>query len=135
MVLNPYGLRIAYAKTDGRCAICGESEDTVCTGFIPTWTRVPFSLDNVIPLCDKCRLQRKFDFIELGKLVFLSELGKQQLMRFYRDNSKYLKMYVRKFGRYRTGNQLDINYALLVLSSYDMFIIDHSKELDWESMR
>lgn len=135
MILNPYELRVAYGKTDGKCAICGREDCVICTGFIPRWTRVRFSLDNVIPLCDECRLARSFNFIELGKLTYLNRTYVEQLMRFYRGESKYLKIYTRKFGSYRTGGLLDVDYSLSVLNSYDEYIRMHQSDLDWESMR
>lgn len=134
MVLSPHALKVVYGKTDGRCALCGETENLTCTGFIPTWTRIPYSIDNMIPLCDTCRESRGYSFIEIGKLRYLDTLYIQSAMRFYSHEDKYLRMYVRRFGQYRTVGKLDTDYALQVLSSYDEYLRTHKDELDWESL-
>ena len=134
MVLSPHALRIVYNKTESRCAVCGSNKNLTCTCFIPYWTRVPYSIDNMIPLCDLCRESRGYNFIELGKLKYLDKLSTQALMRFYSQQDKYLRIYVKRFGSYRTAGSLDIDYALRVLSSYDVYLETNKDELNWESM-
>lgn len=135
MILGLHSIKTVLAKTNGRCSICGKSENLVCIDFIPQWTRVVSDVDNVIPLCDECRLSRNLDFIELGKLKFLPAFHILSLMKFYDNNSKYVKAYVRKFGGYRTRGLVDIDYALTVLTSYDQYIADNEERLEQLRMR
>lgn len=135
MILSPHRLKIVYGKTGGRCAICGVDKNIVCTSFIPEWTRIQNSVDNQIPLCDSCIAQRKFNFIEIGKLKYLDNLYIEVLMRYYSGESNYIKAYVRRFGKYRTFGSLDVDYALSVLGSYDEYIKTHEDSLNWEKLR
>lgn len=131
MILGMHSIKIVREKTGCKCAICGSTENLVCEEFIPQWTRVVSSIDNIIPLCDECRIRRGLQFIEIGKLKYLHSLYLEVLMRFYDGNSKYLKMYVRKFGKYRTRGLIDIDYALSILSAYDTYVDEHREELNW----
>ena len=128
MILGIHGLRQVRAKTNGKCAICGSTETLNCVGFIPAWTRVQDDIANQIPLCDKCYQSRRMQYIELGKLKYLSKEHVDELMLFYNNNAKYLKAYTRKFCKYRTMNLVSTEYALQVLSSYDTYIESTIKE-------
>lgn len=131
MILGMHSIKVIKEKTGHRCAICGSTKNLVCEDFIPSWTRVVPHIDNEIPLCDECRINRGLQFIEIGKLKYLRPLYLEALMRFYRSNDKYLKMYVRKFGEYRTRGLIDVSYALTVLSSYDAYVESNKERLDW----
>ena len=125
MILGMHSIKEVRAKTECRCAICGDTKNLVCVDFIPPWTRVEPTLNNVIPLCNNCMLFRSLQFIELGKLEYLPKKHIDELMNFYKGNSKYLKMYTRRFGVYRTRGLIDIEYSLRILSSYDTYIEEH----------
>lgn len=133
MVIGSHKRMIVYKKTDFRCAKCGSSANLTCTCFIPEWTRiVGDNTDNIIPLCDKCRLKKGMNFMELGELVYLPKLYIDLLMRYYMTIDKYLHKYVREFGKYRTNGRVDVTYALQVLSSYDGYIKDN--DIHWENL-
>ena len=133
MVIGSHKRRIVYKKTDFRCSICGSKENLVCCGFIPTWTRiVGTDTENIIPLCDSCFQKRGCDFIELGKLKFLPDVYIEQIMRYYNGLAKYLKRYVVLYGAIRTRNILDVDKALVVLESYNIWISEHKDSLNWE---
>lgn len=131
MILGMHSIKVVLGKTDNKCSICGCKDNLVCDDFIPQWTRVVPSVDNVIPICDKCGQERGLNFIEIGKLKYLRPLYLEVLMRYYSSNFKYLKMYVRKFGDYRTRGLIDVSYALTVLSSYDEFVENNRDRLNW----
>lgn len=123
------------SKTRRRCAICGRKEGLTCDHFIPQWTRcVGNDFENLVPLCEDCNQEKDCNFLELSKLKYLPDVYIEMLMRYYRENSNYLKKYVRKFGSYRTNGVLDIERALLVLKSYDEYIATHQYELNWEEL-
>lgn len=132
MILGMHSIQVVLNKTGKRCSICGCKENIVCSDFIPAWTRVVNNIDNQIPLCDACREERGLQFIELGKLKFLDETYLQAAMRFYRSNDKYLKYYVRRFGEYRSRGLIEIDHAMMILSSYDAYVDEHYDELNWE---
>lgn len=135
MVVGFRTQRMVYSKTRGRCAICGGQEDLLCCPFIPAWTRLPVEkFEVLIPLCISCNCSRGHSFLELGQLSYLPSLYIEQLMRYYRENEKYLKQYVRKFGNYRTRGLLDVDRALLVLESYDDWIRNNALEINWEDL-
>lgn len=129
MILGMHSIKEVRSKTGCRCAMCGSTKNLVCVDFIPPWTRVEPTIENVIPLCNDCMLLRSMQFIEIGKLQYLDKKHINELMRFYRNNNKYLKLYVRRFGHYRTRGLIDIEYALRILSSYDAYIEEHSEQL------
>lgn len=134
MIISPHKQKLAKYKTACRCAICGEEHDLIVTGFIPEWTRITNQdVDNLIPLCDKCFNDTRYKFIELGSLRYLPTLFIQQLMRYYRPIAGYLYKYVRMYGDYRTNHMLNVDEACLILSSYDIYIQEHEKELNWEN--
>lgn len=123
-----------YRKTDFKCAICGSTKDLTCDHFIPKWTRiVGDEYENLIPMCDKCNEEKGVNFIELGKLKYLPKVFIDMLMRYYKPLNKYLKKYVKQYGAYRTEGKLDVEQAMLILNSYDMYIFGN-KDLDWEDI-
>lgn len=134
MVINSYKKMIVSKKTDGKCSMCGSTDNISCECFIPEWTRIiKDDYDNLIPLCDECRLSRGYNFIEIGSLKYLPELCIEQLLRYYRHISMYLYKYVRLYGKFRTNGKLDIDRSILIMESYDHLI--KSKDIDWESIK
>lgn len=133
MVIGSHKRMIVYKKTDFRCAKCGSPKNLTCTCFIPEWTRlVDSNTDNIIPLCDECRLKRGFNFIELGELVYLPRLFIDQLMMYYRTMDKYLRKYVSLYGKYRTNGKINVENTLQILSSYDEYI--KRNNVYWENL-
>lgn len=121
------------SKTKRRCSVCGCKENLTCDHFIPQWTRcVNNEFEILIPMCEKCNSEKDMNFLELSKLKYLPTVYIEMLMRFYDEQSNYLKVYVRKFGSYRTNGKLDVERALLVLKSYDTYIMEHAEDLRWE---
>ena len=136
MLISPQKQKLAKYKTACRCAICGERNDLVVTGFIPEWTRIVGQYtDKLIPLCNNCFINTRYKFIELGSLRYLPEVFIQQLMRYYKPIAGYLYKYIYMYGKYRTNNMLDVDKACLVLSSYDVYIQEHEDELNWEDLK
>lgn len=135
MIVGSHKRMLVYKKTNFKCSCCGSSKDLMCACFIPEWTRiVDDSIDNLIPLCLDCYLNRKCDFIELGHLRYLPKLYIQQLVRYYKSISKYLYKYVRMYGYYRTSGKIDVDKNILILSSYDSYYEENKDELKWENL-
>lgn len=135
MVIGSHKRMIVYNKTDKRCSTCGSDKDLTCVCFIPEWTRiVSADTDNIIPMCDSCRIKRGRNFLEIGELRFLPEIYIQQLLRYYRSISMYLYKYVRLYGNYRVGNDVDIEKTLLIMSSYDQMISSNPDKYNWENL-
>ncbi len=132
MILGMQSLRKIRAKTDNRCAICGKQGELGCVPFIPQWTRVNTDIRNYIPMCDDCIIDRKMQFVEIGKLKYLKDESISELMSFYNTNAKFIKEYTRRFGKQRTMGLVDIDYALRILSSYDTFIENNHQESNKE---
>lgn len=133
MVIGSHKRMLVYKKTNFRCSICGSKKNLVCCGFIPSWTRiVGDDIENLIPLCSDCMEKRRYDFIELGKLEYLPDFYIEQLMRYYREQAKYLHKYVTLYGSIRTNNLLDVDKALAILESYNIYIESHQSNLNWE---
>jgi hypothetical protein len=135
MILSMHKCISVYKKTDHKCAICGDKKNLTCVCFIPEWTRiVSTDVENIIPMCDECRLKRGKNFIEIGTLRYLPEIYIAQLLRYYRSISMYLYKYVRLYGKNRTNGLVDIERTLLIMQSYDCMIKEHKDDLDWESL-
>ena len=133
MLISPARHFQVMKKTNYKCAICGSVDDLSCGCFIPEWTRVKASMyANLIPLCPDCWSKYYGKFIEIGRLNYLPKVQINNAMRFYREYDKYLYTYVQRYGKYRTGEQLDIERSLSIINSYNHYCIEHSKELDWE---
>lgn len=134
MVLGFNSIDVIRTKTHGKCSCCGKEHEYLdYTCFFPMWTRVEKSIDNYIPICPKCLAQRGLEFLELSKVPYLTKEALYALMLFYVDNSKYLKYYTKRFGKYRTNGIIDIDRALTVLGTYDVWVDNNSKELfDYE---
>lgn len=133
MIIGSHKRMIVYNKTGKRCAICGSYNNLTCVCFIPEWTRiVSTEIDNLIPLCDKCRYHRGKKFIEIGMLKYLPNLYIDQLLRYYKSISKYLYKYVKLYGQQRVGNIVDINATLLIMQSYEQ--LARERNLDWENL-
>lgn len=122
-------------KTRRRCSICGTKENLTCDHFIPKWTRcVNNDFEDLIPMCESCNQEKDYNFIEISKLKYLPDVYIEMLMRYYDENRGYLKKYVRKFGKFRTGGLLDVEKALLIMSSYDSYISENYEGLRWEDL-
>lgn len=135
MVIGSHKRMIVYNKTGERCAICGSKNNLTCVCFIPEWTRiVSTDLDNLIPLCDDCRIKRGKNFIEIGSLRYLDDLYIDQLLRYYKSISLYLYKYVRLYGVQRTNGLVDIDRVLLTMQSYDNLIKEKEDEIKWEDL-
>lgn len=124
---------IVYKKADFKCCVCGSSDNLTCDHFIPQWTRIVSNdTPNLLPMCEACNSAKGLQFMELAKLKYLPELYVQELMRYYRNISKYLYKYVRDFAHYRTNGEVDVEASLQILDSYQLYIKEHEKELNWE---
>lgn len=135
MLISPLKRKQVLQKTNCKCAICGSESNLTCTPFIPSWTRITDdSYESLIPLCNDCFISTRYKFIELGSLRYLPDVYIQMLMRWYMPNANYLYKYVRMYGAYRTNNKLNIDQAVLVLSTYDLFIKDKLDDIIWESI-
>ncbi len=135
MVVGSHKRMIVYNKTGMKCSICGSENNLTCVCFIPEWTRiVSTETENLIPLCDDCRIKRGKNFIEIGELRYLPELFIEQLLRFYMSISQYLHKYVKTYGKYRVGGDVDIEKTLLVMSSYDQMISEEPYKYEWEEL-
>ncbi len=130
MVLGLKSVSMIFSKSGGACACCGDKNVYLdITGFFPAWTRVENSTDNYIPICKHCLAVKGIDYLELFRVPFLNKEALYSLMLFYRDNMKYLKYYTKRFGEYRTGGLIDVNRAMTVLGTYDVFLDEHEEEL------
>lgn len=126
---------IVYKKCDFRCCVCGTKVNLTCDHFIPQWTRIVGNdIENLLPMCSTCNFNKGLQFMELAQLKYLPTLYVEELMRYYRNISKYLYKYVRDFAYYRTNGEVDVDKAILILNSYDVYIKEHEKELNWENM-
>lgn len=120
-------------KTNCRCAMCGTENNLIHAYFIPSWTRVPKEIDNIIPLCFNCNIKRGLNFIEIGKLKYLTEISLQETMRYYKKLDSYLYKYVALYGKQRTRGLINVDNNLLILNSYLLWCREHKSELDWEN--
>lgn len=124
MFLSEDNLVHIYHKTTGRCALCGSIYNLHCVKFIPDWTRVDNSSANMILMCDECSERRGYNFIELGRLNYVTKTAKDELMIYYLSYKNYLRKYVRLYGEYRTQHKLNIDAAMLSMKSYDAYIAE-----------
>lgn len=133
-VIGTHKRMIVYRKSDFRCCVCGTKDGLTCDHFIPQWTRIVGNdTANLLPMCEECNGKKGLQFMELSHLRYLPEVYVQELMRYYMGISKYLYKYVRDFGVYRTNGEIDVDTSVQVLKSYDLYIKEHYKELDWEN--
>lgn len=135
MVIGSHKRMIVYNKTGKKCSMCGCKDNLTCVCFIPEWTRiVETDTENLIPLCDECRIKRGKNFIEIGSLRFLPEIYIEQLLRYYKSIALYLYKYVHLYGKQRTNGLVDIDRVLLIMQSYDNLLKEKKEEIDWEHL-
>lgn len=112
-----------FTKTGCRCSQCGSYDNVEVGYFFPQWVRpVKDDIRNKIPICKVCKAKRGVELLELGFLAFLPIEYREDIMEFYKENRNYLKKYILSFGLYRTSNLLNMDYAKVVLESYDYYL-------------
>ena len=108
-------------KTNYRCSICGNYDSLIVCEFIPTWTKVPMRVyENQTPLCKVCSIKRNSSFIELGMLQYLPIYYRNGAILFYKKYRNYLRKMI--FSKCNPKTNIDIDYTLLVMKSYDVYI-------------
>ena len=115
-----------FEKTRYRCSICGSYDNLGIRTFIPSWIKVPKSYDNFIPMCERCINEKLHSFIELGEFQYLPNYYKTKSLLYYYNHNRFIRKYIYDNLWFVEKENLDLQYNILIMKSYDIFIDDNS---------